>query len=1238
MTITAVGSLATGSGTTLAVAPTAVGDLLVVTVIEAGFGETISGGGVTTWTRLTEAPTGGGIDVELWAGLVTTTGSSTITVTASAAGISAQQFHHTGAAGWQFDTVATPNSTAVSPGTNTGNFPTVTPTGSAELWVGAAFCDVGGTVTGSTSGVTYDSWSPTSTTAAFAYNLSATGAQAPNWSVSPPSFSGVLVCVAVCIIPAPPPPLAPTLDSPIASAVVDAAAGMSFVNTYNTGGAAGGQTAYHLRLKVAGAGSYTYWNGTAFTGTDGPVTGTSGTVTIPAAVIADGQTYVWSVASVDGGGEGPYAADATFVAQAAPSVSVTAPTGTIATEHPTVTWTETLASGASQISYQVRTFTQAQTLAGGFNPATSACEDDSGVLTGGGPSALWRGPQLWRGAQTWRGLSGSPSYTIVTGLGNGTYISYVNVIQTGPQASGFTPGAAYTISLPAAPTVTVSAPTGTVATPIPVVAWSATFAGGQAQTAYRVITYSAAQYSAGGFVPGVGPYLDDSGPITGTVTNYRINTLIPNGTVARSYVFVTQTAGNTGSAFSGFTVSFVPMQLPTVHVIVNVQDNILQAPNTVNDYDITQFVNTFETHMGRQHELDRPEAGSCTVTVDNRTGIFTPWNTASPLYGIDGAGMVPGKTLKITCDWMGTTYERYYGYTDNWTPGPADAINDTATITATDILALLALAPISNTTLYQDVVIPMGSTGYFRCNDPAGSTQAADFSGSAHPAGLVTTGGSTGATPTLTFGDQDPSGTQATALLSSTSSGSGSGALLYDPATCLTINCPLTSFGYIQGGIGYGASDPWSISLLFQGNNGSCEGSPIVSAECASAAWVVGICANYAGQADGTLMVALDVGFGWPLPTFFPGNLVNDGNWHHLVLTSAGGTAGFDINLDNVLITTGFAAGQETTPFPANFFIGIPSFTTVPTADGLLANTLTLSYQEVAQFNYELTGTQVNELYAPFGYMRLPEFTGQRIETVLKIIGYIGGTYSYPTDIDTGTVFCQGETTSQVSGYALDYLLNCSDTELGFLYQRNDRTLVFDDANYTSSNPTSNTPQAYLTDNVTVLGSESTPRCYYLVKGLQIGVDDLDLWNDVQVQAQQCATSGQLQELTNALSILWYGLRILKRTGLLFAADSGVASTISQALILLDRYASPQVRVPAVTLGAEANSGGNIPTMLGTFLWDELAISRGGPGVPVGSGLIAQAMLIESISDRYDAAPGTYRTTYSLSPFEVTAS
>jgi hypothetical protein len=226
-------------------------------------------------------------------------------------------------------------------------------------------------------------------------------------------------------------PLAPTLTAPANASYQDLAAGATFSWTYNAGTAGNTTTGYSLRRKISGAGSYEYWNvGTgAWQATQVWNNTTATSVTFAAGLWADGNIYNWSVASQDQGGQGPFATDFTVDASAPPAVTVIAPTGTTNSASPTVSWSDTLAGGASQTGYRI------VVESGGFGstPGSGVTAWDSGVTS-----------------------SAAPSAAIPVALNNATtYRVFVQVTETGGQSSawGFST-VTVAFDAPAAPTVT----------------------------------------------------------------------------------------------------------------------------------------------------------------------------------------------------------------------------------------------------------------------------------------------------------------------------------------------------------------------------------------------------------------------------------------------------------------------------------------------------------------------------------------------------------------------------------------------------------------------------------------------------------------------------------------------------------------------------------------------------------------------------------------------------------------
>ena len=166
-TITAVGSFTSNDAaglSTLADNPQTVGDVLEVFAQSGSASLTvtsISGGGVSTWTKEKQFSGSFGGDTEIWYGQVTSTGSSTITfswsgsITGHTEEYGVQEF----TAGLGANTVWTVDKTGSGNGASSTSvpFPSLTPSGSSELYfayAGVANIATGGTTSGFTFTVT----------------------------------------------------------------------------------------------------------------------------------------------------------------------------------------------------------------------------------------------------------------------------------------------------------------------------------------------------------------------------------------------------------------------------------------------------------------------------------------------------------------------------------------------------------------------------------------------------------------------------------------------------------------------------------------------------------------------------------------------------------------------------------------------------------------------------------------------------------------------------------------------------------------------------------------------------------------------------------------------------------------------------------------------------------------------------------------------------------------------------
>lgn len=193
MTIATVGSPVISSTLSTTVSPTAIGDVLVVSggcsaSLGGNFFTGISGGGVTTWNTAIGQVLSPNGDSEIFWGVVTATGSSTLIVTTSngAGGLTLciQQFN--GPSSWSADGTNVDTGTSAS-----GNYPSLTPSTSGELYVGCLYIPsntFNSDPTGSTSGFTYVDFSTAGggifqNMGLFTYKVSTSGAASPNWTL-----------------------------------------------------------------------------------------------------------------------------------------------------------------------------------------------------------------------------------------------------------------------------------------------------------------------------------------------------------------------------------------------------------------------------------------------------------------------------------------------------------------------------------------------------------------------------------------------------------------------------------------------------------------------------------------------------------------------------------------------------------------------------------------------------------------------------------------------------------------------------------------------------------------------------------------------------------------------------------------------------------------------------------------------------------------------------------------------
>ena len=99
------------------------------------------------------------------------------------------------------------------------------------------------------------------------------------------------------------------------------------------------------------------------------------------------------------------------------------------------------------------------------------------------------------------------------------------------------------------------------------------------------------------------------------------------------------------------------MSLPTITVRIGLASDPLDNPQTWTDVS----VDTTAIHIqrGRQHALDRIEAGIATVILKNFSNQYYPASSAN---------IKPGKCINIRATYGGTTYDLFTGFIESWQP------------------------------------------------------------------------------------------------------------------------------------------------------------------------------------------------------------------------------------------------------------------------------------------------------------------------------------------------------------------------------------------------------------------------------------------------------------------------------------------------------------------------------------------------------------------------------------------
>lgn len=627
-----------------------------------------------------------------------------------------------------------------------------------------------------------------------------------------------------------------------------------------------------------------------------------------------------------------------------------------------------------------------------------------------------------------------------------------------------------------------------------------------------------------------------------------------------------------GSGYAGGyggTAFATTFSTPTIEV--GFTNNALDEPVTW--VDITKWVTQGRISRGRAHELSRFDAGTMALTLDNRDGRFSPFNTGSPY----SPHVTPFRPIRARATYAGVTYDLYRGFIEEWQPKWSDATNSDMGVRCVDATKLLNMKKVSSADVYGHEVILAAPDAYYRLGDPAGSATAADSSGNGYTLTKRDTGDESpgsGYIPAWFF--QAPG-----ALTADTNAGFDAGhqeveltgvvTALNPATTSLTIECWVMVRGGTTTIIDFSESYQTYLRL--------------------------GV------AADGTAVLDLAVHLGGSFTVATATNIA-DSRWHYLAATTDFTTA--TLYVDAVLAGTATIGGG--TAFGSFSHLKIGGFFTF----GDDALTFDGAIDEVALYRTAygvgtIASHYINGLAPRQGFQ-----TGDNINFILDKLGWPAALES----LDSGVTSVHGFTDALLTQSGLDNARLLADSEGGQLFIDAAGIITFFDRYHTSRAP-------YTTVQI-VLG-DGTSEEPYLLNSVDPPFDDTDIWNEVVVTPLDLAA----QVAADATSQQLYGFRTLSRASV---TDDAVEA-LNQATFLLNQFKDPVQRVKSVSFTPLSDPSVLFPAALGLDLLSRVEfIRRPNDG---SSSVFDQEALIEGIEHAFTS--GSWQTTWRLSPTDAAA-
>lgn len=549
--------------------------------------------------------------------------------------------------------------------------------------------------------------------------------------------------------------------------------------------------------------------------------------------------------------------------------------------------------------------------------------------------------------------------------------------------------------------------------------------------------------------------------------------------------------------------------------------------------DITDRVMSVSIRRGRQRDLDRFEAGTADLMLDNSDRLFDPSNTTGTYYG----NLLPMRKFRIRGQYGNAEYKRFVGFADSY-----EQIYDRGNRAAfcqvhlTDAFKLLNLARPTSPWVLQVQSKSQYWTAWYRLSEAESSV-----------------------------GLQDSSGAGRDGLYSGTPTMAQTGLVANDSNTCVQFSGGAWAYtDTVPGPANYLHLEAWFSSSSATAQTIFAYGNPTTGNLLASV----------------ELTAAGQIRFLWGYENYgsvgrhtTTATSYLDGNPHHVSIWLQTGN-------DGAVLTIGWSVDGDATAAGTSDFV---AFSTYPSFAGRLAigSLFGSSQNFTGKIDEVLVAVDANPYQVSPGYVASAQYaagsnpyagdaTGTRIGRVLTAI-------NWPTsdrDIDAGNSTLQA---ALYDGSALDHLQDVALTEQGQFYVARDGRIRFRARRSTIGAASS----------VTFKDKNDGSMQYQQV---DLALDDTLLRNSVTAQR----VGGGEVTVDDSTSINQFLIRTYSQSGLLYQTD---AQTRDFAAWIVNRYKDPQVRATRVQFRPERNPTVMYPKTFGLEIGDLVTLVRTPQGI-----------------------------------------